>query len=83
MDKDTTSTVEMAAASSHEGAQTLKLLEVLQTDLKTLCLHAKKRFPHIREVSHTVQILVSRIHITLIVLSNFQHDVNKVVRLKV
>ena len=29
----------------------LKLLETLQTDLRTLCLQTKKRFPHIREVN--------------------------------
>uniref|UniRef100_A0A6A7FWF1 Protein MON2 homolog n=2 Tax=Hirondellea gigas TaxID=1518452 RepID=A0A6A7FWF1_9CRUS len=40
-----------ATVGSSEGAATLKLLETLQTDLRTLCLQTKKRFPHIRESS--------------------------------
>lgn len=38
-------------SAASEGAATIKLLEGLQTDLRTLCLQIKKKYPHIKEVS--------------------------------
>ena len=37
-----------------DGASTLKLLETLQTELKNLCLHVKKKHPYVRDVSRNL-----------------------------
>ena len=41
----------MANMSTGKDANTSKMLENLQNDLKTLCMETRKRYPHIKDVS--------------------------------